>query len=260
MNDIKKWCIDKGIRSPYLAYAKNVYTQNGEDGIIEKLFSDLKITAGTVVEFGAWDGIYISNVYKLWRHKNYNALLIEGDADKAAELKKISNKYANVQTLEAFVSPDRSSATCLDNIFKQSALDFTDGNFQLLSIDIDSVDYQIWDSLKEFNPKIVICETNYNYTDTEEIGLNGCSLKALIKLAESKGYVFVCYNLNGIFVRKDVIANLIDFDSSFENMYIDQIDVDHVLQTLDENGNFTDSYRYLSKEYSALMEKEKMNL
>lgn len=260
MNDIKKWCTDKGIKSPYLEFAKNVYTQNGEDGIIEKLFSDLKITAGTVVEFGAWDGIFISNVYRLWRYKKLNALLIEGDAEKAGELKKISNKYANVHSLEAFVSPDRNSATCLDNIFKQSALDFTDDNFQLLSIDIDSFDYQIWDSLKEFNPKIVICETNYNYTDTEQVGDNGCSLKSLIKLAESKGYVLVCYNLNGIFVRKDLIANLIDLDSSFENMYIDATDVDNVLQRVDDNGNFTPSYRYLSDDYKALMEKEKANL
>jgi len=53
----------------YIKYGKNIFTQFGEDGIIEKLFSDLKINNGIVVEFGAWDGIYLSNVYNLWRYK-----------------------------------------------------------------------------------------------------------------------------------------------------------------------------------------------
>ena len=30
-----------------------------------------------LLEFGAWDGIYISNTYQLWRYENFNALLIE---------------------------------------------------------------------------------------------------------------------------------------------------------------------------------------
>ncbi len=52
----------EGLNSPYLEYAKNYITQNGEDGIIEKLFHDLGIEGGSVVEFGAWDGVFISNV------------------------------------------------------------------------------------------------------------------------------------------------------------------------------------------------------
>lgn len=260
MNDISKWCIENNLISPYLHYAKNIYTQNGEDGIIEKLFNDLGISNGTVVEFGAWDGIYISNIYKLWRYQNYNALLIEGDKTKANELKKISEKYKNVETLECFISPDRNNQYSLDNILKSSKLDFSDENFNLLSIDIDSFDYQIWESLENFRPKIVICETNYTYKDTEYVGMNGCSLKSLIKLAENKGYEFVCFNLNGFFVRKDLIDKLIYFNKSMENMYIGLHDIENILQSINEFGNFTGSIRYLTENYKNLIKKEKDNL
>jgi len=43
--------------SYYLDFIKNVYSQNGEDGVIEKIFKDLEIIDGVVCEFGAWDGV-----------------------------------------------------------------------------------------------------------------------------------------------------------------------------------------------------------
>ena len=70
----------------YFKYAKNIFSQNGDDGIIEKIFEHLKINDGVVVEFGAWDGIYLSNVYNLWKNKNFSALLIESDEGKANEM------------------------------------------------------------------------------------------------------------------------------------------------------------------------------
>ena len=36
----------------YLQFSKNIFSQNGEDGIIQQLFSDLKITDYVLVEFG----------------------------------------------------------------------------------------------------------------------------------------------------------------------------------------------------------------
>ena len=46
-----------------------------------------------VVEFGAWDGIYISNTYQLWAHENFNALLIESDFKRYKQLYKFSKKF-----------------------------------------------------------------------------------------------------------------------------------------------------------------------
>ena len=44
-----------------LKYRKNIFSQFGEDGIIEKIFSILPNTCKWCVEFGAWDGKHISN-------------------------------------------------------------------------------------------------------------------------------------------------------------------------------------------------------
>jgi hypothetical protein len=259
MSNIKDWCKINYTKSPYLKYSRNIFTQNGEDGIIEKLFQDLGITNGTVVEFGAWDGIYISNIYKLWRYLNYDALLIECDHVRVNELDGVATKFSNIEVVEAMVSPDKNSPNSLDNILSRSRLDYSDDNFSLLSIDVDSVDYQIWDSLEKFRPKVVIIESNYKYKDAFYVGNDGSSLKSLIKLGESKGYKLVCYNLNGFFVRNDLFEKLNMEPGTYETMYVDINDICNVLQRVDEDGNFKSTYRYRTDEYWEIIIKEKRN-
>ena len=65
----------------YNKYAKNIYSQNGEDGIIEELLKRLDIKNGWVCEFGAWDGINLSNTFRLVEN-GFNAVFIEGDQNK----------------------------------------------------------------------------------------------------------------------------------------------------------------------------------
>lgn len=48
-----------------LDYMWNKYSQAGQDGIIKHIFKTLNIQSGHFVEFGAWDGIYLSNYRKL---------------------------------------------------------------------------------------------------------------------------------------------------------------------------------------------------
>jgi hypothetical protein len=45
-------------QNTYHQFCKNVYSQNGEDGIIEQLFKELKINNPICCEFGASDGIF----------------------------------------------------------------------------------------------------------------------------------------------------------------------------------------------------------
>jgi len=65
----------------YNRYAKDVHSQNGEDGIIEEILKRLNINNGWVCEFGAWDGIHLSNTFNLVK-KGFNAVFIEGDFKK----------------------------------------------------------------------------------------------------------------------------------------------------------------------------------
>ena len=69
----------------YNRYAKDVHSQNGEDGIVEELLKRLNINSGWVCEFGAWDGIHLSNTFNLVQ-KGFNAVFIEGDPVKFKDL------------------------------------------------------------------------------------------------------------------------------------------------------------------------------
>ena len=52
-------------------HTSNVFSQNGEDGIIEEILNRLEIQTGWVCEFGAWDGIYLSNTFNLIKIKDF---------------------------------------------------------------------------------------------------------------------------------------------------------------------------------------------
>ena len=47
-------------------YGYNVYSQNGEDGIIDRIYSIIGTNSKIAVEFGAWDGFHLANSANLW--------------------------------------------------------------------------------------------------------------------------------------------------------------------------------------------------
>tara|TARA_R110000868_G_scaffold48368_1_gene157215 strand:+ start:2604 stop:3440 length:837 start_codon:yes stop_codon:yes gene_type:complete len=213
-------------KSYYLNFAKNIFSQNGEDGIIEKLFNDLGITGGILCEFGAWDGIYLSNIANLYLYNtNYNAILIEFDSNRANECTQLLKNYNNVEVHQCLISSDADSDNSIDNVLGKSSFNLNDDNFSLLSIDIDSCDYYVFESLKAHKPKVIIIETgkqslHYGY-DYEYISHDtGCSLKSVTDLAEKKGYKLVAHTGNAFFVREDLIDNLPKIDYSIENLYL----------------------------------------
>ena len=140
-------------------YSFNRFSQNGEDGIIQELIRRLRLDEkkeNWCVEFGAWDGIYLSNTFNLVL-QGWNAVYIEGDQKRFKDLLKTSKKHKNIFPLNAFVSKHRESKSSLDNLLNNTKLP---KNFDLLSIDIDSFDLEVWESLDNYNPKIVIIEIN----------------------------------------------------------------------------------------------------
>src|SRR5260370_39426352 len=79
-----------------LDYAANVYSQNGEDGILSKILELLPAKDEWCVEFGAWDGRYLSNTCNLIEKSGYSAVLIEPDRKKFADLLKHHGNNRNV--------------------------------------------------------------------------------------------------------------------------------------------------------------------
>ncbi len=66
-----------------LNHRSNVHSQAGEDGIIEKILELLPVRDHWCVEFGAWDGVFLSNTRRLIEHAGYSAVLIEGSKANA---------------------------------------------------------------------------------------------------------------------------------------------------------------------------------
>jgi hypothetical protein len=195
----------------FLGDRKNVYSQLGEDGIIEAILSRLPSTDGWCVEFGAWDGIYLSNTRNLIENKNYRAVLIEADKFSFKHLTENLKDKPGVVAINAFVG--FSGANTLDALLAKTECT---RNFDLLSIDVDGNDIHIWRATKLYRPKVVCIE--YNPTIPTEVDFEqpanakvkwGCSLAALVRLGKEKGYELVCANeLNAFFVLSEIFAGL----------------------------------------------------
>ncbi len=219
------------MKSPAISsFAKSIYSQNGEDGIIAELLARIESQIPLdkwCVEFGALDGIKYSNTYNLIIGKGYRAVLIEGDKKKFRKLCE-NIPQENVIKLCRFVTLEGSST--LEKILRGTSIPI---EFDFLSIDIDGCDYHIFSSLNEYQPKIVCIEYNPNIPNEIEFVQSpdfsvkqGSSAKSTILLAKSKGYFLAaCTASNLIFVRNE-------FRTSVEESTIDALRNDAELRTL----------------------------
>jgi hypothetical protein len=208
----------------YEQYNYNIYSQNGEDGVIEELLNRLNITNGWVCEFGAWDGKHLSNTFNLVKNKQFKAIFIEGDNDKYNDLLKTVNEFPTIVPIKAYVDYNDTQHS-LDNLLKNTDIP---NDFDILSIDIDSFDYQIWKSVKAYKPKIVIIEINSSVkvNDSQWIHTQnryqGTGFKPTYDLGIEKGYKFVLHTGNMFFVREDLFDKLdITYENPLENFRTD---------------------------------------
>jgi len=216
------------MESYYLNFAKNIYSQNGEDGIIEKILQDLDIHDGVVVEFGACDGVHLSNTHNLWKTKKYNSVLIESNPIYENILIKINEQFNNVETFFCSVSPNQKDYNSIDNILsKVKKFNINNENLVLISIDVDSCDYQIFESLSVFKPKICMVETQSAWGPYDDVitSENGSSILSLTKLANSKGYELICSTGNAFFLREDLLYKLPKFKRDVDNIYINNDEI-----------------------------------
>lgn len=208
-----------------LDYRKNVTSQFGEDGILEKIFGLIKSGNHWCVEAGALNGKHHSNTWNLINNKNWSAALIEADPTYFRDLKKIYIKNDRVLYLNEFI--EFKGINSLDGILSKTSIP---KDFDLLSLDVDGNDYHIWDSLKDYKPKVVMIEFNPSIpSDIEFVqpkNLNvqqGSSLKSLVNLAKSKDYELVAVtDANAIFVKKEYFGILKIKDNAPEALWRDK--------------------------------------
>ena len=205
-----------------------VFSQNGEDGIIEEIFKRIGTTNKFFVEFGAANGLWNNTTHLLI--KDWQGLWIEGDEKCIAEIKA---KFASlIKEKKLIIKQDYVTPENVEDLFKVARVP---QDFDLLSIDIDGNDYWVWQAIKTFKPRVVIIEYNSLYRpDTKwvmkynpqhnwnQTCYAGASLKSLEILAEQKGYKLVACDflgVNAFFVRKDLIKDKFLPPYTAENHY-----------------------------------------
>ena len=209
----------------YEKFKQNVHSQNGEDGVVSIMLHILGITSGWICEFGAWDGIHLSNTFLLTQ-RGFHSVLIESDKDRYVDLLKLKEKYNHIFPINALVSHlsvPGSEIGHLDSLLATTEIPI---DFDLLSIDIDSYDLQVWETLKIYKPKIVIIEINSGVSPFDPHHIHdgvrhqGAGFLPMLTLGRSKGYTFFLHTGNMIFVRNDLahkFEHYMGYDNPIEN-------------------------------------------
>lgn len=231
------------------AFAYNVNSQHGEDGILEAIFNKIGTTSKYAIEFGGWDGIYLSNIRNLIVEKGFSGLFIEGEADRAENLLNNYKDYPNVACVSAFVG-FRGENT-LDNILSRNN---APKDIDLLSIDIDGYDYHVWEAFQNYKPRIVIIEYNPSIPNDimfinprDEGTFNGSSAAALVELGRKKGYSLIAVTqTNLIFVVDEEFDKFEIWDNSLEALRThDRLGDGKYFQTYDGTIFFTGFNHYI---------------
>jgi len=194
---------------PFDAWRRNVYSQYGEDGIIERLIAMTGLSQRYFIEFGAWDGRHLSNCAKL-ADEGWSGCFIEAEKERWLALNENYASRPDIVRLNAFVSSEGEAT--LDNLLEQARAPGVPG---VLSIDIDGNDYHVWASLKRYMPTIVVVEFNPSipapvlFVQDDDASVQmGSSLLALARLAEEKGYCLVAATeVNAFFVPRELCTS-----------------------------------------------------
>lgn len=195
-----------------------VYSQWGEDGIIEYLVSHADIPNRVFVEFGVQD-YSEANTRFLLKRRNWKGLVLDSSVANVRKIRRdtISEMF-DVTSVAATVTAEN-----INGLLSAAGLQ---GDIGLLSVDIDGNDYWVWRAIDVISPRIVVCEYNSVFGNEHAITVPydsgfdrvaahhsklffGASLPALRQLAEEKGYAFVGCNTSGVnafFVRRDCVA------------------------------------------------------
>lgn len=208
-------------------FGRKVHSQSDEDGIIAEIFHRIGTTNRMFVEFGA-EGMENNTHYLL--ESGWRGLWIEGRPEYASNLKLWFHddvRDGRAKVVEAYVTRHN-----INDLIAGAGIT---GEIDFLSIDIDSIDYYVFEAIEIIQPRVVCLEHNHDkharppidwvmpYDEAyrwDPSGHNadyGASIVALTRLARRKGYELVgcgLYSANGFYVRRDCIGTR--FSTPFE--------------------------------------------
>ncbi|MBA3534481.1 MAG: hypothetical protein H0T73_21380 [Ardenticatenales bacterium] len=197
-----------------------VYSQNGEDGIIQFLLRHIRVERDIFVEFGVAD-YQESNTRFLLQQCNWSGLIMDGSAENIERIKSSPLYWRyNVKAEQTFITAEN-----INELLRRHGIA---GDIGILSIDIDGNDYWVWKAMEDVRPAIVITEYNSLFGAQQKVTIPydkdfvreqahystlyyGASIAALEHLARSRNYALVGSNQAGnnlFFVRDDLLGTL----------------------------------------------------
>jgi hypothetical protein len=172
------------------ACERKVFSQNGEDGVIEAIFNEIGVTNRYFVEFGCEQAVECNTAYLL--SLGWTGLLMDGAGISKNPLADVKKEFITAENINALFAKY--------NVPRE---------FDLLSIDIDGNDYWVWQQIT-YRPRVLVTEYNahvppnmartiaydptFQWNGTDYFG---ASLLALRELSRSKGYTLVYCERSG---------------------------------------------------------------
>jgi hypothetical protein len=210
----------------HLERAKQRLRQSGfsnfdEERMLEEFVSTLlpALHSRTVVDIGAGDGVRGSNTYALFL-KGWRGVGFEGDVRRARRLARAYKNFEGVSARHALVTPSNVAALLREHDIPS--------DFGVLSLDIDSYDYFVLDSiLKEFRPRLVVAEINekipppvrfvVRYDPAFRLSHHffGYSIASLEELCQRYDYALLALEYNNAFIApRELVAGTRSLDSA----------------------------------------------
>jgi hypothetical protein len=200
-----------------------VYSQHEEDGILLYIFALIGTTNKRCVEICAGDGIECNTANLIINHR-WIGLLFDGNKSNTDKARSFycnhpDTKYWPPVVINAWITRENINALIQENGFG--------GEIDLLSLDVDGVDYWIWKAISIVQPRVLVVEINHLWGPERSMTVpyredfvaeftaygsdyGGASLAAFVKLSKSKGYRLVGTNAiatNAFFVRDDICCD-----------------------------------------------------
>ncbi len=182
---------------------RQVYSQNGEDGVIEAIFATIGVTNRYFVEFGCEDGSECNAAYLL--NQGWRGLWMDASYESHDPIKPIRKELVTAENIDALLRKYQ-----------------VPHEFDLLSIDIDGNDFWVWKAI-EHRPRVVVIEYNAHFAPPlrsamrydphfqwEGTSYYGASLVALAELGRLKGYTLVYCEwagVNAFFIADELLPD-----------------------------------------------------
>jgi len=194
-----------------------VFSQWGEDGVLQWIVDHIEIRNKTFIEFGVED-FRESNCRYLMMSRGWSGFVLDGSERNVDEIRRAHWYWRyDLVARAAFVTREN-----VDDLLSESGFDADIG---ILSVDIDGMDYHVLERIERFRPRVIVAEYNAIFGDARPITVPydpsftrgsahythlyfGASLAALTHLASAKGYALVGTNSNGVnafFIRRDLM-------------------------------------------------------